>query len=142
MSGSEISCRIQISRFRSCRVVRLKTHQKKTEKNAFFAICDHFFHTNFFPNDLKLDIVLNPNEDYLHYKFCANRSTFSTPKVVKSASKIVCTSFAEPLHPLKFDQEGATFLCSSIKHPRISTGSFMTIGADLLCQKLTKNSKF
>ena len=96
ISGSEISCRIQISHFRSCRMVRLKTHQKKPEKNAFFAICDHFFHTNFFPNDLKLDIVLNPNEDYLHYKFCANRSTFSTPKVVKSASKIVCTIFAEP----------------------------------------------
>ena len=48
ISGSEISCRIQISRFRSCRMVRLKMHPKKLKKNAFFAICDHFFHTDFF----------------------------------------------------------------------------------------------
>ena len=76
-------------------MVRLQMHQKRSQKSMFFAICDHFYHTNFFPNDLKLDTVLSPTEDYLQFKFGANRSTFTTLKVVKSAQKIVYTIFYE-----------------------------------------------
>ena len=62
-----------------------KTSTKKHPKRAILGTFDHFCHIRFFSNLLKLDTVLSPTEIHLHYKFCENRLTFSTPKVVKSA---------------------------------------------------------
>ena len=77
-------------------MARKKTSPKKHPKMAVLGTFDHFCHIRFLANVLKLDVVLTPTEDHLPYKFCENRLTFSTPKVVKSALKLVPMIFNEP----------------------------------------------